>query len=285
MDILEKRKSSLEKQVQTLTSELATVKATADQSKREKELFAEQLSTVADENKALKALLAQKEIHAEGVAQELARVQEELRASADKVRALENSHTSLQSSHDSLLLKNEELKNEVTTWEKDYELLEESSNIEVSWTYLKTRRDTLVEVSQEDFNLESELAKVNEAIERAQQPPNFSSPETSLPVVENPLIEVPSNETSLVETALVEAPIDEVPVPEVPVSAVPETPVTDEITASVALPLSSFAPIAISQVEVSPADVASTMTEDQLLAVDDTSAVEPVNDPSSVLLP
>ncbi|XP_019265847.1 PREDICTED: uncharacterized protein LOC109243376 [Nicotiana attenuata] len=169
MENLEKRKSTLEKQVQALASELATIKATSDQTKKEKERlessFSEQLSKVNEENRALKTLLAQKEIHTGELAQDLSPAQEELRASVDKIHALENSHTTLQSSYSSVLAKNE-----VATWEKDYELLKELTNIEVSWTFLKSHRDTLVEMGQENFNLESELAKVNEAIERAQQP-------------------------------------------------------------------------------------------------------------------
>lgn len=38
------------------------------------------------------------------------------------------------------------------------------------------RHDTLMEVSQEGFNLDAELAKIQETIEKTQQSQSFSSP-------------------------------------------------------------------------------------------------------------
>ncbi|XP_070025864.1 uncharacterized protein [Nicotiana sylvestris] len=101
---------------------------------------------------------------------------EDLRVSSDKVCSLENSLASLQASYKSSLVENEKLKNEIADWERDYEILEDKSVIEVSWAFLNSRHDTLVEASQENFNLESELAKIKETIEKAQQNQDFSSP-------------------------------------------------------------------------------------------------------------
>jgi len=62
------------------------------------------------------------------------------------------------------LAENEKLRNEIAYWERDYEILEDKTAIEVSWAFLNSRHDTLVEVSHENLNLESELAKIKESI-------------------------------------------------------------------------------------------------------------------------
>ncbi|XP_019261432.1 PREDICTED: tropomyosin-2-like [Nicotiana attenuata] len=47
------------------------------------------------------------------------------------------------------------------------------SSDKVSWAFLNSRRDALTEASQENFDLESELAKVLRTIEMTQQPLDF----------------------------------------------------------------------------------------------------------------
>ncbi|XP_070010312.1 uncharacterized protein [Nicotiana sylvestris] len=131
---LQERKNTLEQRVRALTSELAVTKASSHQAEKEKEhlesSFSEQLSKASEEIRKLKALLNQNEVYAGELVQNLTQAQEDLRISADKVRALECSHTSLQASHSSALAENEELKNDITAWGKDYEILEEKSVVE-----------------------------------------------------------------------------------------------------------------------------------------------------------
>ncbi|XP_070029975.1 uncharacterized protein [Nicotiana sylvestris] len=217
MKDLQESKSTLEHQVWALTSELMVVKASSSQVEKEKEhiesSFLEQLSKASEENRELKALLSQKEVYTGELVQSLTQAQEDLRVSADKVRALESSHASLQASYDSALAENEELKNEIADWEKDYEIFEEKSVVEVSWPFLNSRRDTLIEADQENFKLESELAKINETIEKSQQTQDFPSPvveapmnveaDTSIPTFSSPIEHVVENQ---VEAASVDAP-------------------------------------------------------------------------------
>ncbi|XP_019238014.1 PREDICTED: formin-like protein 18 [Nicotiana attenuata] len=241
MEDLQERRSTLEQQVRALTSELAVIKASSSQAEKERERlessFSEQLSKASEEIRALKDLLNQKEIYAGELVQNLTKTQEDLRASVDKVHALESSHATLQSSYSSVLAENEELKNEV------------------SWAFLNSRRDTLLEMGQESFNLESELAKVNETIERAQQTQDFSSPEVEAPVIETPLAETP----------------------------VVEVPVNAEIATGVSPSLSPIVPLVASQAETSSVGAPVAVNEDQLATVDDPAQVEPVDDPSLVL--
>lgn len=58
------------------------------------------------------------------------------------------------------------LKNQIDQWEKGYEILEDKTAIEVSWAILNTRHDTLMEASQEGFNLDAKLVKIKEAIDQ-----------------------------------------------------------------------------------------------------------------------
>ncbi|XP_070007712.1 uncharacterized protein [Nicotiana sylvestris] len=171
VEYLEESKSTLEQQLRALTSKLAVEKASSSQADKEKahleNSFSEQLSNASEEIRELKALLGEKEAYAGELVQNLTQAQEDLRASSNKVCALESSHASLQASYTSTLAENEKLKNEIADWERDYEILEDKSAIEVSWAFLNSRRDTLVEASQETFNLESELARINETIEKA----------------------------------------------------------------------------------------------------------------------
>lgn len=51
----------------------------------------------------------------------------------------------------------------------------------MSWAILNTRHDTLVEASQEGFNLNAELAKIKETIEKTQQDQSFPSPMANTP--------------------------------------------------------------------------------------------------------
>lgn len=139
----------------------------------------------------------QKEVYDGDLVQSLTQTQENLRTSTGKVHALEKSHASLQASYRLALAENEELKNEIATWERDYELLEDKNGVEVSWVFLNSRHDALVAVSQENFNLESELAKIMETIEKAQQPLDFPSLAIEVPKVEAPEVEVPVSETQV----------------------------------------------------------------------------------------
>ncbi|XP_009618435.1 GRIP domain-containing protein RUD3-like [Nicotiana tomentosiformis] len=75
----------------------------------------------------------------------------------------------------------EELKAEIEQWEKDYEALEDKSTLDVSWAFLNTRLEILMEASQEDFDLNAEIAKDKETIKKTQQSQNFSSPEVGVP--------------------------------------------------------------------------------------------------------
>ncbi|XP_070025841.1 uncharacterized protein [Nicotiana sylvestris] len=179
MEVLEESKRTLEQQARVLTSDLAVEKASFQAGKDKNLLetsFSEQLSKASEEIRELKALLNEKEVHVGELVQTLTQTQEDLRESSNKVRSLESSRASLQTSYDSALAENEKLKSEIAEWEKDYEILEDKSAIEVSWAFLNTRHDTLVEVSQENFNLEAELAKIRETIEKTQQSQDFPSP-------------------------------------------------------------------------------------------------------------
>ena len=79
------------------------------------------------------------------------------------------------------MAENEKLKNEIADWERDYEILEDKSAIEVSWAFLNSRRDTLVEASQENFNLESEVAKIMKLLRRLSKLKIFLLPWPKLP--------------------------------------------------------------------------------------------------------
>ncbi|XP_070022644.1 spindle pole body component 110-like [Nicotiana sylvestris] len=179
MEVLEESKRTLEKQLKVLFSELAVEKASSNQAGKDKNLletlFSEQLSKASEEIRELKALLNEKEIYVGELVQSLTQTQEDLRESSNKVSFLESSLAHLQASYDSALAKNEKLKNEINQWEKDYELLEDKTVIEVSRAILNTRHDTLVEASQEDFNLDAELAKIKKTVEKTQQGQDFHS--------------------------------------------------------------------------------------------------------------
>ncbi|XP_019229440.1 PREDICTED: ATP synthase subunit alpha, chloroplastic-like [Nicotiana attenuata] len=142
MEDLQENKSALEQQVRALTSELGVIKASLNQGEKERERFetsfSEQLSKASEEIRALKDLLNQKEIYAGELVQNLTKAQEDLRASVDSMHALENSHAALQSSYDSVLAENEGLKNEVAAWERDYEILEEKTDVEVEVPLVET---------------------------------------------------------------------------------------------------------------------------------------------------
>lgn len=76
---------------------------------------------------------------------------------------------------------NEKLRNEIEHWERDYEALEDKVAVEVSWDFLNTRHDALMEASREGFDLAAEIAKIKETIEKTQQSQSFSSPVTDIP--------------------------------------------------------------------------------------------------------
>ncbi|XP_070011207.1 uncharacterized protein [Nicotiana sylvestris] len=196
MEDLQEGKSTLEQQVRALTSELAVAKASSSQAEKDKERlkssFSEQLSKANEENRELKALLSQKEVYAGELVQSLTQAQEDLQVSADKICALESSHTSLEASYNSALADNEELKNEIADWEKDYEILEEKSVVEQT----------------QDFPSPVVEALVNVEVD------------TGIPTLSSPIEPVV---TSQVETASIDAPAQIEPVAiDVPAS-VPQT--------------------------------------------------------------
>ncbi|XP_075101023.1 uncharacterized protein LOC107781373 isoform X4 [Nicotiana tabacum] len=161
---LQEDKNPLEQQNRGLTSELATVKASSSQ---------------------------------------LTQAQADLQTSSDEIQALKSSHASLEASLDSHLAENQILKNDLAMWEKEYGLLEENFNIEVSWAFLNSRRDALTEAAQEGFDLQSELAKVIDTIEKSQQSTDTPSP--ALEVPENVAIPASEGETSTTQSVEVEA--------------------------------------------------------------------------------
>uniref|UniRef100_A0A1S3Y560 Myosin heavy chain, fast skeletal muscle-like n=1 Tax=Nicotiana tabacum TaxID=4097 RepID=A0A1S3Y560_TOBAC len=175
-ELLESR-NLLGQQKRGLTSELAVAKASSSQFEKDKD----------EEIRELKVLLAKKEEYAGELVQSLTQAQADLKISSDKVRTLESSHASLEASLESSLAENQVLKNDLAMWERKYELLEETFNIEVSWAFLNSHRDALMEANQENFDLNSELAKVLETIQRTQQPLDFLSPSIEAPVAEEPL--------------------------------------------------------------------------------------------------
>nr|XP_033508236.1 uncharacterized protein LOC117273242 [Nicotiana tomentosiformis] len=168
-----------------MAAELAIEKASSSQVGKDKDIlessFAEQLSKSTEEIRGLKELLNQKETYDGELVQTLTRAQEDICASTDKVQFLERSLTPLKSSYDASLTEREELKDEIEHWEKDYEALKDKSTLDVSWAFLNTRLETLMEASQEGFDLNAEIAKAKETIEKTQQNQNFSSLEVGVP--------------------------------------------------------------------------------------------------------
>ncbi|XP_070007808.1 uncharacterized protein [Nicotiana sylvestris] len=162
---LQESRNHLEQQKRGLTSELAVAKTSSSQFEKDKErlecCFSEQLLKSSEEIKEFKALLDKKEEYAGELVQNLTQVQADLRISSDK--------------------------NDLAMWEREYELLEEKFDLEVSWTFLNSRRDALMEASQENFDLNSELAKVLETIGRIQQPLDFRSPTIEALVTKEPV--------------------------------------------------------------------------------------------------
>ncbi|XP_070019972.1 uncharacterized protein [Nicotiana sylvestris] len=150
---LQEGRNHLEQQKRSLTSELAVAKASSSQFEKDKEhlecCFSEQLSKSSEEFRELKALLYKKEEYAGELVQNLTQVQANLKISSDKVHALESSHASLEASLDSHLAEHQ--------------------------------------ASQENFDLDSELAKVLETIERTQQSFDFPSPAIEAPVAKEPV--------------------------------------------------------------------------------------------------
>ncbi|XP_070026111.1 chitinase-like protein PB1E7.04c [Nicotiana sylvestris] len=140
------------KQKRSLTSKLAVAKASSSQFEKDKErlecCFSEQLSKSSEEIRELKALLDKKEKYVGELVQNLTQVQADLKISSDKVHALKSSHASLEASLDSHLAEHQ---------------------------------------VQENFDLDSELAKVLETIERTQQSFDFPSPATEAPVAKDPV--------------------------------------------------------------------------------------------------
>ncbi|XP_070004925.1 uncharacterized protein [Nicotiana sylvestris] len=156
---LQESRNHLEQQKRSLTSELAVAKASSSQFEKDKErlecCFSEQLSKSSEEIRELKALLDKKEEYAGELVQNLTQVQADLKISSDKVHALESSHASLEASLDSHLAEHQVLKNDLAI--------------------------------QENFDLDSELAKVLETIERTQQSFDFPSPAIEAPMAKEPV--------------------------------------------------------------------------------------------------
>ncbi|XP_070005505.1 COP1-interactive protein 1-like [Nicotiana sylvestris] len=151
--------------------------------------FSKQLSKPSEEIRELKALVEKKEEYAGELVQSLTQAQADLRIYSDEICALKSSHASLEASLDSHLAEYQILKNDLAMWERGYGLLEENFNIEVSWAFLKSRRDALMEATQENFDLQSELAKVLDTIEKSQQPVDTPSPALGTPGAEKLLNE------------------------------------------------------------------------------------------------
>nr|XP_009762146.1 PREDICTED: uncharacterized protein LOC104214201 [Nicotiana sylvestris] len=107
--------------------------------------------------------------------------QEDLRVSSNRVQFLESSLDPLQAFYDAALNEKEELRSEIEQWERDYESLEDKAAIEVSWDFLNTCHDTLMEASWEGFDLDTEITKIKETIEKTQQNQGFSSPAVDIP--------------------------------------------------------------------------------------------------------
>ncbi|XP_070013391.1 uncharacterized protein [Nicotiana sylvestris] len=173
---LQESRNHLEQQKRSLTSKLAVVKASSSQFEKDKErlecCFSGQLSKSSEEIRELKALLDKKEEYAGELVQNLTQVQADLKISSNKVHALESSHASLEASLNSHLSEHQVLKNDLAMWEREYGLLEEKFDLEAS---------------QENFDLDSELAKVLETIERTQQSFDFPSPAIEAPVAKEPV--------------------------------------------------------------------------------------------------
>ncbi|XP_070015368.1 uncharacterized protein [Nicotiana sylvestris] len=154
MEILEENKCTLEQQVKVFAVELAIERASSNQDGKDKNLLmsSEQLSKANEDIRGLKDLLNQKEVY-----------------SGELVQMLTNAQEDLRDSYDDALTEKEELKNEIKHWERDYEALEHKAAVEVSWAFLNTRHDTLMEASREFFDLTAEIGKIKETIEKTQQ--------------------------------------------------------------------------------------------------------------------
>nr|XP_016504632.1 PREDICTED: uncharacterized protein LOC107822599 [Nicotiana tabacum] len=203
---LQEDKNLLEQQNRGLTSELATVKASSSQ---------------------------------------LTQAQADLQTSSDEIQALKSSHASLEASLDSHLAENQILKNDLAMWEKEYGLLEENFNIEVSWAFLNSRRDALTEAAQEGFDLQSELAKVIDTIEKSQQSTDTPSP--ALEVPENVAIPASEGETSTTQSMEVET---SVTIPSSSAETVP-VPASSEV---------ATVPVAESEINIATSDVLTPST-------------------------
>ncbi|XP_070030030.1 uncharacterized protein [Nicotiana sylvestris] len=188
---MQENRSNLEQQVRALTLELAVAKASSSQAEKDKESlessFSDQLSKADEEIKELKALLSQKKVYEKDLAQSWTQNQMDLRASTDKIRALESSNASLQISFNSTLAENEELKSEIAVWERDYELLEDKMAVEAP----------VAEAPETDVA----LAQVPEVEATVDQAPEGEASVTLVHLIE-PAV------SSQVDTVLVVAPSD-----------------------------------------------------------------------------
>ncbi|XP_070049512.1 interactor of constitutive active ROPs 1-like [Nicotiana tomentosiformis] len=167
-EVLDEEKCALEQQVKMMAAELSIEKDSSSQVGKDKELlktsFAEQLSKATEEIRGLKELLNQKEVYAGELVQMLTQAQEDLCASSNKIQFLERSLAPLQTSYDAALTEKAELEAEVEQWERDYEALEDKSTLDISWAFLNTRLETLMEANQDGFDLTAEIAKTKESI-------------------------------------------------------------------------------------------------------------------------
>nr|XP_016502667.1 PREDICTED: dynactin subunit 1-like [Nicotiana tabacum] len=213
---LQENKNLLELQKRGLISELATVKASSSQLKRDKELLecslSEQLSRASEEVRELKALLAKKEEYAGELVQSLTQAQADLQTSSDEIQALKK----------------------------------ENFNIEVSWAFLNSRRDALMEAAQEGFDLQSELAKVIDTIEKSQQSTDTPSP--ALEVPENVAIPASEGETSTTQSMEVETSVS------IPSSSAETVPVAASSEVATV-------PVAESEIHIATSDVLTPSIE------------------------
>ncbi|XP_070037177.1 uncharacterized protein [Nicotiana tomentosiformis] len=190
-EVLAEEKNALEQQAKMVAAELAIEKASSNQVGKDKDIlessFAEQFSKATKEIRGLKELLNQKETYAGELVQSLTQTQEDLRASSDKIKFLESSLAPLKTAFDASKVEKEELKAEIDQREKDYEALEDKLTLNLSWAFLNTRLETLIEASQEGFDLNAEISKAKETIEKTQQRQSFSSPEVDVPEADDPI--------------------------------------------------------------------------------------------------
>ncbi|XP_070048929.1 tropomyosin-2-like [Nicotiana tomentosiformis] len=166
-EVLAEEKNALEQQMRMVSAELAVEKSSSSQVGKDKDIlespFAKQLSKATEEIRSLKELLNQKEIYAGELVQTLTQAQEYLRISTHKIQFLKSSLAPLKTTYEASEAENEELRAEIDQWQKDYEALEDNLSLDVSWN---TRLEILIEANQEGFDLNAEIYRAKEVIDK-----------------------------------------------------------------------------------------------------------------------